>query len=50
MLHLLSTTVNPRLPLARCLRQWPAIARGLREPTRKRQRQMAKLTSSLSLC
>ena len=49
MRHLLSATVNPRLPLARCLVQWPAITQRLRESKRKRQRQMERLISYLRL-
>ena len=50
MLHLLSTAVNPRLPLRRCLERWPHIARRLRERSRKRQLQLDRLRASVPYC
>ena len=49
MRHLLSTVINPPLPLDRCLQQWPEIARRLREPKRKRQRQLERLAVHVPL-
>jgi len=50
MLHLLSSGVNPRLPLGQCLRHWPHIARRLREPKRTRQRQLVRLPAYVPFC
>jgi hypothetical protein len=49
MLHLFNTAVHPRIALARALRQWSRIARGLSEPPRRRQYQLEKLGSSIHL-
>ncbi len=43
MLHLVSTTVNPRLPLRQCLENWREISLGLREAPRKRALQTETL-------
>ena len=40
MRHLLSTAANPRLALETCLRDWRMIALRLKEPNRKRRRQV----------
>lgn len=49
MLHLLSTAINPTIPLAQALRHWPRIARRLAEPPRRRSKQMETLCTRLSL-
>ena len=49
MLHLFNTAVNPRIPVAQALRNWPDIARRLSEPPRRRQYQLERLESSLPL-
>ncbi len=43
MLHLLSTAINPAMPLAHALRHWRRIARGLAEPPRQRANQMERM-------
>lgn len=47
MLHLLQTAVSPRLSLAQCLANWPAISLALREPPRKRELQAATLEQTI---
>ncbi len=48
MLHLLSTAINPTIPLARALRHWPRIARRLAESPRKRSKQVSTLCATLN--
>src|SRR2546427_626943 len=43
MRHLLSNTVNPKLPLQVCLQRWSEISAALREPPRLRRLQMTSL-------
>lgn len=40
MLHLVRIAVNPLLQMKDCVENWPRIAARLREPSRKRRRQM----------
>jgi len=47
LLHLLRTAISPRLSLAQCLANWPAISMALREPPRKRELKAAKLEQAL---
>lgn len=47
MLHLLRTAISPRLSLAECLANWPAISLALREPPRKRELKAAKLEQTI---
>jgi hypothetical protein len=47
LLHLLRTAITPRLSLAECLSNWPAISLDLREPPRKRELQAARLEQNL---
>jgi hypothetical protein len=49
MLHLLSTAINPAIPLGRALRHWQRIARRLAERPRKRIKQVPMLCSMLKL-
>ena len=49
MLHLLQTAITPRLSLAECLSNWPAISLELREAPRKRELQAARLEQALSI-
>ena len=46
MLHLLQSAVNPQLGLRESVEHWDIISRMLQEPTRKRSRQLAKMTAS----
>ena len=39
MLHLVQTAISPRLSLAECVPNWPAISLALREAPRKRELQ-----------
>jgi len=48
MLHLVSTTVNPRLPLRQCLENWHEISLGLREAPRNRALQTETLRHILN--
>jgi hypothetical protein len=43
MLHLLSSAINPRLDLARCLLNWHDISTRLKEPPRRRILQVESL-------
>jgi hypothetical protein len=45
MLHLLSTAINPTIPLACALRRWHHIASGLAERPRQRTKQVPMLCS-----
>ena len=49
MLHLLSTAINPTIPLARALRRWHHIAQRLAERPRKRAKQLQILRASFPL-
>jgi hypothetical protein len=44
MLHLLQSAVDPGLSMAECVRNWPTIARQLREAKRRRRYQVDVLT------
>jgi len=49
MLHLLSTAINPTIPLAYALHRWHHIASGLAERPRQRTNQVPLLCSSPKL-
>jgi len=44
MLHLLRSAVNPQLGLRESVEHWDSIACMLREPARKRSRQLVAMT------
>jgi len=47
MLHLLQGTINPRLQLSQCLKNWCQISMDLREPPRTLSLQTEHLDASL---
>jgi len=49
MLGLLQQTLRPALPLKQCVEQWHDISCMLREPSRKRELQMEKVTAAWPL-
>jgi hypothetical protein len=49
MLHLLSTAINPNIPLAQALRRWYYIAQRLAERPRNRTKQLEILRARFPL-